>query len=538
MVTVTVMVTVMAMAMDRVHRVGRSHSFATIACTYRRYGCLSILVLFTGTACAAKWTLVPTLGVEETYTDNLRLGPPGSQRGDWVTQVRPGLSVNATGARLRLDASYALQALHRANDGSDDLLHSLDARATAELSRQLFYLDATASIAQQNVSLLGPQAASNINVTGNRATVNSYSLSPYLHRELGSQAVVDARFTHSSVSSNASSSSSPAAAAGIKSDSERIDLKATSGPAYRLMRWNAAYSAERTGNGQADTRTERVLVGARRLVTPAFGIQLNAGYDRNNYLSSGQAPKGLSWNVGPEWTPTPRTRVAATIGRRYNGSDRALDFSHRTRLSAWTATYSEDITTARQQTLVPRAVETAAYLNTLFLSSIPDAAARQAAVQDFMTRTNLPPTLEVPLNFLTTVPFLSRRWQGTFAIKGARHTVLATSFVQTREALGATQPGAGDFASSSRTRQTGGNLVWTLRITPRTNSTLNVGATRNQFPELGREDKNRFLRAALAHQLLPRVSASLNYRLLRTDSSAAGASFREQALSAALVARF
>lgn len=493
----------------------------------------SLLAASVSTAWAAKWDLVPTLALEETYTDNVRLSGPGTERADWVTQVRPGISVKATGARLQLDARYSLQLVQRAREGRNDHFHQLDAKANAELVKKLLYLEATTVMTQQNISLLAPQAASNVNVTGNRTSLRSVSVTPYVRRELGSQAVFEARYTHSTVDASGQ------AGASVDSSASRFELKLASGPAYRLLVWEVSAAREQIDYRQAaDVRTDRLSASLRRLFTPAIGVRLNVGYDSNNYITSGTAPEGGSWSIGPEWTPTPRTKLSASTGRRHGRENRALDFSHRTRLTTWNAGYTEDVSTARQQALIPTTVDTATYLNTLFLGTIPDPVLRQTAVQNFIAAAGLPATLDVPLNFFTSVPFRTARWQGSFGIHGVRHTVLATTFTQTREALSTAGTGVGDFSASPRTKQTGQNVVWTWRVTPFTSMTLNGSASRVQFTDLGREDKYRSLHASLTRQFQPRVSGSISYRWLRNESSAAGAGYTENALSVGLNMRF
>lgn len=480
------------------------------------------------------WEVLPTLGVEETYTDNVRLGPAGSARSDWVTEVRPGLGVSHNGARARFQARYAADLVYRAQEGSTDVFHYLDATGNAELARQLLFIDGRASVTQQNISLLGPQAQSNVSNTANRATIRTLLVSPYLRHNFGYQAQGEARFTYSTVGVNGTGSTF------ANSEANRIDLRLTSGPAYKLLTWNLAYNKEHVDYTQINQSIDAEMISgsARRLVTPTLGLRATAGYEDNKYLTFGQAPKGAFWSVGPEWTPSPRTRVAATAGRRYFGPTHSLDFSHRTRLTTWSAQYSEDITTARGQALIPTTGDTATALDALFLSRIPDPVARQAAVASFISQTGLPPSLNVPLNFLTTTPFLVKRWVASFGIIGARNTVLANVFKETREALSPSQLGAGDFGASSNTKQTGTSLLWTLRITPRTSSNATVGYARNELPGAARQDDLTFIRLGLIRQLQPKVSGSLNFRRLQNASSQPAFDYKENALSVALNIRF
>lgn len=478
------------------------------------------------------WQIQPRLSVEETYTDNLRLAPAGAERSDWVTQLRPSISVSGNGARARFNATYAPALVYRAQEGSNDVFHYLNANGNAEFVRQLLFLDASASITQQNTSLLAPQAQSNINITGNRTSVRSYSVSPYLRHNFGYDAQGEVRFTHNAVSSSGN--------ALFDSEANRVDMRLSSGPTYKLLTWDLAYNKENiefTQTGQK-VDTERISAGGRRLITPSLGLRANVGYEDNNYITAGPAPKGKFWSVGPEWNPTPRTHFAATTGRRYFGPTHSLDFNHRTRLTTWSVNYSEDVTTARSQILVPTTLDTAGFLDALFLSAIPDPVARRTAVENFISRGGLPPNLAVPLNFFTTTPFLEKRWQASFGIQGVRNTVLTSVFRQTRDATATGQPGAGDFTLSPNTRQTGVSLLWTLRIASQTTSNASAGYTRNEFPSLSREDNLKFIRLGLTRQFQPRLSGTLSFRRLQNDSNVSAAGYTENAVSAALIMGF
>lgn len=479
------------------------------------------------------WEIIPTLSLDETYTDNVRLGPPGSERGDWVTRLSPGVSVNGRGARLRFNATYSANTVYRAQEGSNDLFHNLNANGDAELVQQLLFVDTRATVSQANVSVLGPQAESNVNNNANRTTVRTFFLSPYLRHDFGNDAQGEARLTYSTVESGSAGNATNSA-------SNRIDTRLFSGPAYKLFTWNLAYSKEHIDYSTTTQSidTERVSAYGRRLITPNLGLQATVGYEDNNYGISATPSKGAFWSVGPEWTPTPRTRLAATTGRHYYGPSHSLDFSHRTRLTTWSISYKEETTTTRGQFLVPSTVDTAGYLDTLFLSRIPDPVARQTAVQNFMNQTGLPASMAVPLNFFSTTAFLMKSWQASFGIQGVRNTVLANVFTIDREAVAANQFGAGDFGLTSSTRQTGTSLLWSSRITEQTTSNSTIGYTLSEIPGLAREDKTTYIRLGLTKQFQPKLTGTLSYRRLHNESNQAASGYTENALSALLNMRF
>lgn len=485
-------------------------------------------------ALAAKWDLVPTLSAETTFTDNVALAPSASKASDWVTQLRPGVSLNGGGARLKLNATYSAEFLNGADSGRSDLSHQFSGSGNLELVRQFLFIDARGSVAQQNISLLGPQTDSNVNTTGNRATIRTTVVSPYLRHSFGPAAEAEVRLTHGTVSSDST-------AALAKSQGTGISMRITSGPAFRLYTWNVAYSRDSVGSAQQpEVTTERITAGGRRLITSQVALVSSVGYETSDYAAIGKAPSGTFWNAGFEWSPTPRTRLVATTGKRYLGTNRSLNFSHRTRLTTWSANYSEDVTTTHAQTLTPSSVSTASFLDTLFLAGVPDPVARQLAVQNFIAQNGLPASLTVPLNLLTTQTILVKRWQASVGIHGVHNTVLGNVFTQTSEAVaaGVAASGAGDFASSSTVKQMGAGVLWNWRIATRLASNVSAGFNRSEFPSLGRKDDSTYLRLAVTRQFQPKLTGSLNVRSLRNESNVAGAGYTENAISAALNMRF
>jgi uncharacterized protein (PEP-CTERM system associated) len=487
---------------------------------------------------AATWDIVPTLEIRETYTDNVSLTTDQAKQDEWITQVNPAISLRATAPRFRLNASYAPQLIYYGQGHRDnDVYQRLSASANAELAEQLLFLDAGAAVDQYNVSLQGPLTTSNVNTTGNRSTNNTFFVSPFLLRDFGSAVRAEARYTYSVWSSDGSSS--------LLSDSEanRINLRLASGPAYKLLTWELAYSREAIDYENvrdSDTDTEVVTAQARRLITPTVGLLVRAGHEDYRYRVVGPGAGGSAWGAGFEWAPTPRTSLTALAGERFYGETYFLDFRHRTRLTAWSAGYSEDITSARSLFFLPATTSTSGYLNALYSSRFPDPVARQNAVEEFIARAGVPQNLNDPINFYTSELFLAKRWHASLGLLGVRNTLIANIFKDTREAL----PGnlaltsSGDFLISDEIRQTGGGLAWTHRLSGR--SALNVWGTytRNEFPETGQIDKRVEGEVSLSRQFQPRVSGSLAYRRLDNDSNFAASDYKENSVTASLHMRF
>lgn len=478
------------------------------------------------------WLVTPSLKLAETYTDNVFLSPDRSKQRDWITQVIPGISVAANGPRLRLGAFYAPEIVYHAETQRDDkVFHRGNAVGTLELADELLFLEAGAKVDQYDVSLQGPLTTSNVNVTGNRATVATTYASPYLRRDIGSAARAEARFTYSTWRSDSSQRTLP------DNTARRVNLQLSNGPAHGLLTWDARYSGENINyETRQQTTTEQSTISAQRRITDAVSLLALAGYERyENGLQTLAQPR---WSAGFDWTPTPRTHLAVTAGRRLDDNTYSLQFSHRTRLSTWNLSYAEDVTTARQEFFVPATQSTVAALEPMFLSQYPDPLARQKAVQEFIARMGLPPSLGAPINFFSDQLFLQKRWLASLGLKGSRNTVVATGFWQLRELAPGTVSPVGDFATSQSIRTIGGGLAWGWRLTARNTWTLEAGRARSEFLGSGQVDDFVYLRAGVSRQFQPRVSGALSYRLQDKTSTQRGAEYRENAGIASVLIKF
>jgi uncharacterized protein (PEP-CTERM system associated) len=539
---------------------GRGLSISREVCWQRRcaLGLLTILLIpFAGTALAqlrtevtpaqgagasspapnrtgaSGWVVTPSLRLAQTYTDNVFLAPADSRQSDWTTQIIPGISVTSNGPRLRLDASYAPEIVYHARkEGEDDVFHRGNAVSILELADKLLFLEAGAKVDQYDISLRGPLTTSNVNITGNRATAATAYVSPYLRRNIGSTARAEARFTYSTWKSDEDQPALP------DNTARRINLQLANGPAYRLLTWNIAYAGDSIRyDTHLETTSEVVTAGARRSITSTVGVLVQAGYERYD-TGLPEVLEDPRYGAGFDWTPTPRTRLAAMAGQRLGDETYSFEFRHRTRLTNWSVRYAEDVTTSREQFFVPATQSTAGVLDQVFLSQYPDPVARQKAVQEFIARTGLPPSLGAPVNFFTDQLFLQKRWLASVGLHGVRNTLVATGFSELRELAGGTAPPVGDFAASESVRTSGGSLAWALRLGARNTWNLQAGYSRSEFLDSGQVDDFVSLQAGVSRQLQPRVSGSLSYRLQNKDSTQAGAEYRENAGIASLLVTF
>ncbi|MDO9192092.1 MAG: TIGR03016 family PEP-CTERM system-associated outer membrane protein, partial [Undibacterium sp.] len=126
---------------------------------WMKFSILFLILICSRQSSAADWKLVPTIGLNETYTDNVRLLGSGKEEHAYITQVSPGITVTATGQRLKLQANYVMQNSYYSGVTNETKTnHLLRANANAALLQNLFFLDGNASITQQNLTPFGQVA--------------------------------------------------------------------------------------------------------------------------------------------------------------------------------------------------------------------------------------------------------------------------------------------------------------------------------------------------------------------------------------------
>ena len=488
---------------------------------------------------AAEWRITPTLGIEETYTDNLRLAPRGREESDWVTEVSPGFSVSAEGARLRLRADYSFQyRFYAKNSDENGHNHSLSSNALWDVWNKELFLEGSAYVAQQNISPLGQVAASNANVTGNRTETRQATVSPYWVRNLGNWARLNARYTYTKSDSSGDFSV-------YDSQGNAVNLGVSSGPAFGYLGWGLNYSytkTESSSNSFESRESENTVGNVRYQILPTFALTATLGYESQDYTDLRRgSTSGQSWSVGGDWAPSPRTRVSGSFGERYFGNTYKLDASHRTRLTTWTISYSEDVTDAPFIAGVPLTADTTAAVDRLFISRIPDPRERQIAVQTFITQNGLPLFLNSPVQFQTNQVTLVKRWQAGVGMQGTRGTLLLNVFREERENLsvGAVNGPFDPFALSNTIEQIGYSATMSWRLSERTSALASYSHSRNKYPDAnGREDTDGYWRIGLTHQIQPRILGTVNLRLIDRNSDDPTAEYREKAIVGTLRVSF
>ncbi len=500
------------------------------------------MLLLSPQASAVEWEFTPTLQLKETYTDNVALSNT-NEESDFITQVNPGISIVGLGPHLRFNTRYVMQNLFYAKESDRNATnHQLDANANAEVLPDHLFFDARASISQRSTTSFGAQSEDNTNITNNRTNVETYSLSPYLQHHFKDFADAEVRYTHDSVSTSGRGSS---ISTGLSdSTSDRILLRLNSGDDFQTLGWGLNYNKQRIDFDSGQQVDQSTYGGDLRYrLSRKLSLIANAGYEKHDYLSITGDSGGSYWKAGFDWTPSRRTSVEALAGKRYYGDSYSLKASHRSRRTAFNVSYSEDVTTTRDQFLLPATVDTAALLDQLWTSAIPDPILRQQVIAAFISENGLPESLADSVNFLTNRFFLQKRFQASVTVSGARNTGVLSLFDTRREAQTAQSSdsallGVSDFSADDDIKQQGIQARWIRELGPRTSANLGISLIKTKALTTDREDKEKVLRLGVTKELLSNVRGALEFRRKDLESTQEGSEYNENAVTASVYITF
>lgn len=317
--------------------------------------------LVAGQALAADLTIVPRLSVEETYTDNVRLGGRRTGQSDFVTNLSPGINIQSRGPRATLSLNYILNYLNFARVNRDQLRQNLIASGIFEVVEDLLTIDAQASISEQFISRAGPISGSIANITTNRRTVQAYNVSPAVKHRFGTFADFEARYGFRYFNADSRRDDQANGIFLSKSTAQSATATLVSGQRFTPFSWQLLFNNDNTKRTRTRTRTNFKSTTARANIEFQINRYLAAlasgGWER--FLANANAVnpflpgidiEGATWDFGARLTPGPRTTMTVRYGRRFN--DMVWSAEGRYRMSdrtALTIRYAEDIDTSQRR---------------------------------------------------------------------------------------------------------------------------------------------------------------------------------------------
>ena len=473
---------------------------------------------------ALDWRLERSVGASASFTDNANQSATDPENA-LILSVTPSFTLRSQGSRrVQATMQYGLTGVARSGEGdSADLYHNLNAMGKAELIDDFLFIDGSARISQELISLLGSPADAEIN-DSNRATVGTYSISPYVQQRIGTFANAQGRYTHSGAifeNDVASDATSNAFSASLNSGTRFTDLS-----------WGLNYSIREANNRDenvGDSTFERVTASAGYVLTRKFRVFGSVGQEWNDFLSVTETD-GSSWSVGAGWAPTRRTSLEASVGERFFGNTYSATARHRTRTSNWNLSYVEDVSDISQ-----------------FLGTTGTMYDYQCLVDGEIQifedwPFSFPPAPTNCVSFNAKPGLLFDLRNGVFVAKTLRAGVswgkgklnYSLSAFDTRR----------DYQLLDREdRSRGVTGAVNYRYAPKTNVIGSVGLTRNEVPAAlssttDREDDLLTLSLGINHQFATDLSGALTFRHIQRDSNVADADYEENRLMASVNMRF
>ncbi len=501
---------------------------------YGRTAALVLLMIYTTPITAGDWDITPRIRAGAIYTDNLRL-EPSNEEDDVAAEITPGISIRADGNRLGASLDYQMENyIFYENSNANRTTHQLDATADAELTKNFLFLDASSAIGQSIIDADETISLSNFNTGRNRTDFYSYTLSPRMQNNFGGYTNGILRYTYSQLYYDEGASDST---------SNAVDASLVSGRRFKQVSWFANYSYNNLAyddTSRQDSTFENADGEIRHGLSKDLSLVAQGGSSNNDYRTNND--NGTYWAVGGSWQssrfwslealtgmklttatvglyPTVRTSLVVNYRDRdvglNSGKRWTVKFNHRTRRTAWNASYSENTTTDQQR-------QRQDTINTFF------------GVDPITGEVNPDPQPgDVLVPVQTEVSSLSdeveerKRASGTFGMDTGRSGLRVTIYHENRDQL--------ESGREEKTRGVRGS--WNRRLASRTNSILN-----GSFQRLTGDDRDDrdfwYINASLIRRISRKLTGSLDYRFTRQDSDNDQNDYDENQVIARLTATF
>ncbi len=452
-----------------------------------------LLLLLICPVFAADWNVSKQLTTQTTYTDNLYLVSDNNlgkakKEGDLFFDFAPGIVVTGKGRHLNLNFAYSPQYIHYLSAQVDDQInHRLQMNATSEIYQNHLFFDLNVSAQQELIDSLGVASRDAVNPTENIQTTYIYSIAPNYKSRLGNFANFNFVFEKNGVFYSEEGKNSSGYL-------NQIDLSNNS--SATALSWAISFKNQEINFDNDVTSTiAQEPTQKFNLATGSIGYQLNerwqlivlAGYEDNDYAALSET-SGEQWQFSGIWTPTMRTRLYFSAGHRYFGWSPSLEWTHRSKHSAWTASFSRTVTNSHTERLNNEAY------------SFKDAFG-DVVVPDTGKRLTVQPGTATP----TSLNFINSQFQTGYTVQARRNTIGATIRYLLHEYEGIAQ----DETTA------GASLFWTRRITGLTTSHLALNWDKNQRQTSifsnEQESMNFSIDTGLTRQLSHRTNLDLQY---------------------------
>jgi uncharacterized protein (PEP-CTERM system associated) len=491
---------------------------------------LALLFFCAASVYAGDWTITPRVTVGEIYSDNINLDDDDKE-GDLITEFTPGVSISGRSARLEAELDYQIQnTFFLSNSDANGTFQQLTADATAEVTRNFFWVDARSRMGQAIVSANRTLSTNNINNAGNQTDFYAYGISPYIRPHFGGYADGTFRYSLDHVRYDDSVSNSL---------ENRFDASLVSGRKFGPLSWVTNYVFDDINRNKAsDARYQNADGEARYFISSKFSLVGQAGWSDNDYQTNDAIENGTYWALGGFWQPSRYYSLEALTGENldtvtasvYPGRRTSLivtyrdrkvglnpgevwfgTFRHRTRRTNWSADYLEDTTTQQQIQLGEDG----------FTFTVDDEGNDVQVSSGAITS-------------LTNEVIERKRGSGSVSMETGKTGLRFTLFSEQRR-----------YLTSLREEDTNGfRASIDRRVAPRTNAVV-TGSWQRIEESRGSDGSGDngdtdfwYIKTALRRQIRPRLDGMVGYTFTQQDSDENNDSYSENRLEARITAYF
>jgi hypothetical protein len=287
----------------------------------------------------------PSVEVSVSPLDNLFLVPSDlSTTSDLVTEVRPRLSIQESGARSAAALDYTMRSLfYEHNNDLNRTVHQGVANGVEALVKDLLFVRGNAAYTQETADPTKPENFNNLFGTGNAINRGLASVAPYVTREFGNVKLL-ARYSYGIARY---SGALPSDITHIDSHGGLTNLQLSSVDRSGELVWDTAANSTRVIFKNGDHfKYDKVFANLAVGVAPSWWLLAGAGEESNllNVVHSGGLHDGL-WSGGLRWRPDEKNSFEFTVGHRFFGRAFSGAWLRQSRLLGLSVTYTEEPTT-------------------------------------------------------------------------------------------------------------------------------------------------------------------------------------------------
>jgi uncharacterized protein (PEP-CTERM system associated) len=447
----------------------------------------------------------------ETYTTNIA-ATSARPESDWVTEVRPGVSMVSRDGALQGTLNYALAGVAYARHADlNNVHHTLSSNGELKLLDGRVGMLAAASAARQVMSAFGTQTSDpSLYNLANTAQTFAYSLAPYVTGETVGDVRYLGKVTYAETRTGATHFTNTGNLGDTKSGSAEISLSRDVGAVKLGM--DASRTVVESGN-LARGHLGSAIFSARYQPDIEWQFTARAGVEVND-IYTGASERYSTWGLGAVWRPSPRTEAHLDFDHRFFGQSHAVNLMHRTARTVWIYTDSRQLQTGG---MVGRALASAYDLYfALFASAFPDPVERDQVVRQFLASQGMSDQSQVVVGgFASGGSLVFRAQRFSVAYQGVRQTLVFALIRGKSSSLGPANPIMGGVYGIDQQGFTGN---WSLRVTSADSLALTAGSQRTAGSGALPGNDLRTVTLGWSTRLGPRTSGSLSLRHASFDS--------------------